>query len=314
MQLKALLLAVVVYVLPALAGNPIITNIYTADPSARVFNDTLYIYPGHDRDQAEWWNIVDWHVFSTTGMANFKDHGVALSLDDLTWAEKYAWAPDCVEINGKYYFYFATDQEKIGVAVGDKPWGPFKDPLGKPLMTRQSPGVVNNRDFIDPCVFIDDDGSAYLFVGQNFLNAVKLNDDMISYTDSITIIEGTEDDFFEAVWVHKNNGKYYMPYSGRGKILYAISDNVFGPYEYKGEILDEVNSDTNHHSIVEYMGRWYLFYHNVDLALKNIPPDSKERKYVQWRRSVCVEHLNYNADGTIQMVRQTKEGMAEIGK
>ena len=100
MQLKALLLAVVVYVLPALAGNPIITNIYTADPSARVFNDTLYIYPGHDRDQAEWWNIVDWHVFSTTGMANFKDHGVALSLADLTGAEKYAWAPDCVEKNG----------------------------------------------------------------------------------------------------------------------------------------------------------------------------------------------------------------------
>ena len=295
----------------AWAQNPIITHIYTADPSARVFNDTLFIYPSHDRDQAQWWDMVDWHVFSTTDLKNYTDHGAALSLDDLSWAEKYAWAPDCAYRNGKYYFYFPTDQKHIGVAVGDKPWGPFIDPLGKPLISIDSPGVVCDRDFIDPCVFIDDDGTPYLFMGQNVVNAVVLNDDMISYSGEVKLIEGT-DHFFEAVWVHKYRGTYYMSYSGRGKILYAISDRPLGPYKFKGEILDEVNSGTNHHSIVEYKGAWYLFYHTADLAIRNIPADSEEFQYIQWRRSVCVDYLHYNDDGTIQKVIPTKEGVKLI--
>jgi len=311
MKTSAIFTMICFCVTAAYSDNPVITHIYTADPSARVFNDTLFLYPSHDRDNAQWWDMVDWHVFSTTDMKDFTDHGVALSLDDISWAEQYAWAPDCVKKNGKYYFYFPTDQDYIGVAVSDKPYGPFKDPLGKPLLTRNSPGVKANRDFIDPGVFIDDDGTAYLFVGQNHVNAVKLNDDMISYSGDVKIIKGV-DHFFEAVWVHKYNGKYYMSYSGNGKILYAMSDNVLGPYEYKGEILDKVNSGTNHHSIVQYKGQWYLFYHNSDLALKNIPPDSEERKYVQWRRSVCVDSLFYNPDGTIQKVIQTKKGVDAI--
>lgn len=293
------------------AENPIITHLYTADPSARVFDDVLYVYPSHDRDNAEWWDMTDWHVFSTTDMVNFKDHGVALSLKDISWAKQYAWAPDCVRKNGKYYFYYPTDQQHIGVAVSDKPYGPFKDPLGKPLLSKDSLGVKADRDFIDPCVFIDDDGKAYLFVGQNFVNAVELNEDMISYKGDVKIIEGA-DHFFEATWVHKHNDKYYISYSGNGKILYAISDNVLGPYEFKGEILGRVNSGTNHHSIVEYKGKWYLFYHNADLALQKIPADSEERKYTKWRRSVCVEELFYNPDGTIRKIEQTKEGVPGI--
>jgi beta-xylosidase len=311
MKTSGVTLFITAVMLSAFADNPIITNIYTADPSARVFDDVLYIYPSHDRDHAQWWDMVDWHVFSTTNMIDFEDHGVAFSLDDISWAEKYAWAPDCVKRNDKYYFYYPTDQKHIGVAVSDKPYGPFQDPLGKPLISINSPGVKADRDFIDPCAFIDDDGKAYLFVGQNFVNAVELNDDMISYSGDVTVIEGTKD-FFEAVWVHKYNGKYYMSYSGKGKILYAMSDQVLGPYEFKGAILEKVNSGTNHHSIVQYKGKWYLFYHNADLALKNIPPESEERKYVKWRRSVCVEPLHYNPDGSIQKVEQTKTGVPEI--
>jgi beta-xylosidase len=305
-----------IYISNGMAQNPIITHIYSADPSARVFNDTLYVYPSHDRDEAKWWDMVDYHVFSTNDMKTFTDHGMALHINEIQWATKYAWAPDAIGRNGKYYFYFPTDQDNIGVAIGDKPYGPFKDPLGKPLISRHTPGVINNRDFIDPAVFIDDDGQAYLFVGQIDLNVIKLNEDMISYSGDVKIIEGV-DHFFEAIWIHKHNDKYYLSYAGKDgnggdKILYAMSDNILGPYEYKGVIFDEVNSGTNHHSIVEYKGQWYFFYHNADLALKNIPVGSPEREFIQWRRSVCVDYLYYNPDGTIQKVVPTKESVAPI--
>ena len=295
--------------------NPFVTHMYTADPSARVFNDTLFVYPSHDQDTATWFNMIDWHVFSTTDMKTWKDHGVALSLNDLNWAKRYAWAPDCVEKNGKYYFYYPTDQFHIGVAVSDKPYGPFKDPIGKPLLSKDSPGVICNRDFIDPAILIDDDGSAYMFVGQNTVNAIKLNPDMVSYDGKVHIIEGTYK-FFEASWIHKYKGIYYLSYSSvDGKILYAMSENVFGPYEYKGVILDEVNSGTNHHSIVEYKGKWYLFYHNSDLYYQNTPG---EKQVLDWkgknpfRRSICVDYLHYNDDGTIKKIVPTKTGVEKV--
>jgi len=297
-----------VFCISVSAQNPIIRNVYTADPSARVFNDTLYLYPSHDRDSAKWWDMVDWHVFSTTDMIKWEDHGVALSLVDIKWATKYAWAPDCNYKNGKYYFYFPTDQNFIGVAVSKSPVGPFIDTLGRPLIDRNTSGVVNNRDLIDPCIFIDDDGIPYLFFGQNTVNVAILNDDMISLKGPVQIIKGT-DDFFEAVWVHKYNGKYYISYSGKGKILYAMADHVLGPYQYKGVILDQVNSGTNHHSIVNYKGEWYIFFHTSDLALSKIPKGDPDRKYVQWRRSVCFEHLYYNDDGTIQKVSRSIGGI-----
>ena len=298
-------------------GNPIISHIYTADPSARVFNGKLYLYPSHDRDSAQWWDMTDWHVFSTSDFKNWKDYGIALALTDTKWAKKYAWAPDCGYKNGKYYFYFPTDANYIGVAIGDRPEGPFKDPLGAPLITRQTPGVKNTRDFIDPCIFTDDDGKSYLFFGQLDVCALELNDDMISFSKPAVIVKGTSH-FFEAIWMHKYKGKYYLSYSGKerpedsDKIMYAVSDNVLGPYTYKGVILDAVNSGTNHHSIVKYKGKWMLFYHNSDFAMKNIPANSPDRKYVQWRRSVCADYLYYNKDGTIQKVIPTRIGVSEI--
>lgn len=298
------------------ANNPIIRHIYTADPSVRVFNDTLYIYPSHDRDNAEWWDMTDWHVLSTTNMVDFQDYGVALSLSDISWAQKWAWAPDCIGRNRKYYFYFPTDAENIGVAVSDKPYGPFVDPINKPLLSNKTKGVISQRDFIDPCVFVDDDGKAYLFAGQIDLNVVELNKDMISLKSDVRIVNGV-DNFFEAIWVHKYNGNYYLSYSGKDgkggdKIMYAMSKNILGPYQYKGIILDEVNSGTNHHSIVFYKGKWMLFYHTADLALSNIPENAPDRKFIQWRRSVCADYLYYNPDGTIKRVIATKNGVAEL--
>lgn len=291
--------------------NPFFTAMYTADPSARVFNDTLYVYPSHDIDVGRWFNMTDWHVFSTTDMKNWTDHGVALSLDSIKWAKKYAWAPDCTYRSGKYYFYYPTDRDYIGVAVSNRPYGPFKDPLQKPLISRTTPGVVANRALIDPCVFIDDDNTPYIIFGQNNVNIVKLNDDMVSFKDTVRQIKGA-DHFFEAVWMHKYNGKYYLSYSGKGKILYGISNSPYGPFQYKGVILGKVNSGTNHASITQYKGHWYLFYHNADLYLKNNKGFKKLSIKKYFRRSICVDELHYNADGTIQKVIPTKTGVSKL--
>ena len=292
--------------------NPFITHMYTADPSARVFNDTLYVYPSHDEDTATWFSMQDWHVFSTTDMKNWTDHGVIFSLKDISWAGAEAWAPDCIERNGKYYFYYPVESSKIGVAVSNSPVGPFRDPLDSALIHTNSEGVVCNRDFIDPCVLIDDDGQAYLYMGQLVVNAIKLNEDMISYDGEVHLLEGTED-FFEAVWMHKYNGRYYLSYAAvSGEIKYCISDSPLGPFEYKGVILQQMNSGTNHHSIVEYKGQWYLFYHNSDLYYRNHPEveekfgwGHKESPH-PFRRSICVDRLYYEEDGRIREVVPTR--------
>ncbi|ULC58402.1 family 43 glycosylhydrolase [Flaviramulus sp. BrNp1-15] len=309
LQLTAILLLIQTL---CLAQNPFVTHMYTADPSARVFNDTLYVYPSHDEDDAVKFTMKDWHVFSTTNMKDWTDHGVAFALNDLSWASTRAWAPDCIKRNGKYYFYYPVEASKIGVAVSDSPTGYFKDPLDKALIHTDTEGVVCNRDFIDPAAFIDDDGQAYLYMGQLVVNAIKLNEDMISYDGEVHLLEGT-DDFFEAVWMHKYKGVYYLSYVGEsGEIKYCTSDNPLGPFEYKGVILEKMNSGTNHHSIVEYKGEWYMFYHNSDLYYRNHP--EVERKFGwghkgsphPFRRSICFDKLIYNEDGTIQNVIPTK--------
>ena len=294
------------------AQNPFIKHMYTADPSARVFNDTLYVYPSHDEDDAVKFTMKDWHVFSTTDMKNWTDHGVAFSLKDLSWADHQAWAPDCIYRNGKYYFYYPVEHSKIGVAISDRPTGYFIDPLDSALIHTNSKGVVCNRDFIDPAVFIDDDGQAYLYMGQLVVNAIKLNDDMISYDGKVHLLEGT-DDFFEAIWMHKYRGNYYLSYASvSGEIKYCMSEHPLGPFEYKGIILPKMNSGTNHHSIVEYKGKWYLFYHNSDLYYQNHPEVEKKFGWGHkdsphpYRRSICFDELHYNPDGTIQEVVPTK--------
>lgn len=287
-------------------NNPIITHIYSADPSAHVFGDTLWIYPSHDKDDALSFSMEDYHAFSTTDMIHWTDHGVIFNpIRDTKWAKAMAWAPDCIYHNGKYYLYYPTDQRHIGVAVSDRPDGPFHDPLGHPLISIDSPGVVCDRDFIDPCIFIDDDGKAYLFMGQNTVCCICLNDDLISYDGKVHIIEGAEG-FFEAIWVHKRNGLYYMSYStspftgSQPMIAYCTSTSPLGPYEYRGIILDPVNSGTNHHSIVNYQGKDYLFYHTADLS-KSL----NDGFHNGVRRSVCCDPLFYDADGSIQKVRPT---------
>jgi arabinoxylan arabinofuranohydrolase len=306
--------------IPSNGQNPFITDLYTADPSAHVFNGRVYVYPSHDRDSSITFDMVDYHVFSSSDLKEWVDHGVVLSLKEVSWAAENAWAPDCGFYNGKYYFYFPTDRSYIGVAVGDSPAGPFRDALGKPLVTKDSPGVVNKRDFIDPSVFIDDDGTPYLFFGQLDVNVIRLNEDMISYDGPVRIIQGAKD-FFEAVWVHKYNGTYYLSYSTWGEkgvtgpqIVYATSKNVLGPYTYQGVILDEVTSGTNHHSIVQFKGKWYLFYHTSDLFLERTPEDSPEMKYRPYRRSICVDRLYYNPDGTIRKVIPTREGVQAVAE
>jgi hypothetical protein len=308
MRAHSLVILLLLTSISSYSQNPFITDQYSADPSAHVFNDTLYVYPSHDKADAHWFNMTDWHVFSTTDMKTWTDHGVALSLDSLKWATKWAWAPDCAYANGKYYFYYPTDKNYIGVAVSESPKGPFKDPLGKPLITRQTPGVITGRGLIDPCIFIDDDNTPYLLFGQSHVNIVKLNADMVSFTDTVRQIKGVNH-FFEAVWMHKYKGKYYISYSGSGKILYGIADSPYGPFKYKGAILDAVNSGTNHASITQYKGQWYLFYHTSDLFFKN-NPDAKKNGIKKWyRRSVCADKLYYNPDGTIQKVKPTTAGV-----
>lgn len=288
--------------------NPLILDQYTADPSAHVFHDTLWVYPSHDKSDAASFSMEDYHVFSTTDMVNFEDHGVIFNpLTQTTWAEKAAWAPDCVERNGKYYLYYPTDMKHIGVAVSDRPDGPFVDPLGHPLLSIDSPGIVCDRDFIDPCVFIDDDGQAYLYVGQNTPCCVKLNEDMVSYDGKVYLLEGCFE-FFEAAWMHKYNGKYYFSYSDSpflghpARIAYCTSDSPLGPFEYQGIILPPMNSGTNHHSIVEYQGQWWLFYHTSDLSLYTNPT---REGHPGVRRSIACDPLYYNPDGTIQEVVTT---------
>lgn len=306
MRYLNLLLALVAMSAFAQKGNPIITHMYSADPSAHVFGDTLWVYPSHDKDDAASFSMEDYHTYSTTDMVTWRDHGVIFNpLTQTSWAKSAAWAPDCICRNGRYYLYYPTDKRHIGVAVSDTPYGPFHDPIGKPLLSIDSPGVVCDRDFIDPCVFIDDDGQAYLFVGQNTVCCIRLNEDMVSYDGEVHIIEGAKD-FFEAAWVHKRNGIYYLSYSDgpfhghEPQIAYCTSRNILGPYTYQGIILDPVNSGTNHHSIVNYKGQDYLFYHTADLSRYNCPDF-----HCGVRRSVCVDSLFYNPDGTIQKVRQT---------
>lgn len=291
----------------ALPGNPIITHTYCADPSARVFGDTLWLFPSHDKDGATDFLMDDFHAYSTTDMINWEDHGVIYKpLEDAKWAKSRTWAPDCIERNGKYYFYYATDKKHIGVAVADNPAGPYHDPLGHPLISKDSPGVVCDRDFIDACPFIDDDGQAYLFVGQNTVNVIKLNEDMISYDGKVEQIEGVQD-FFEAVWVHKRKDTYYMTYATspfrKGKkqeIAYCTSKSILGPYTYQGIIMQPVNSGTTHCSIVNFKGQDYIFYHTADIS-RVLAPDY----YCANRRSVNADFVFYNEDGTIKPITKT---------
>ncbi|MFA9389638.1 MAG: family 43 glycosylhydrolase [Prolixibacteraceae bacterium] len=280
-------------------NNPFVTHIYTADPSARVFNNRLYVYTSHDEDTATYFNMIDWHVFSTDNMVDWIDHGAILSLDDIAWANKWAWAPDCIERNGKYYFYYPVERAKIGVAVSSKPEGPFIDELGKPLVSNKGQIEKIGREPIDPALIIEDD-QAYMYFGCRDLRVVKLKENMMELDGDVMELEiqGIENDkenfggfYGEGPWVFKRKDKFYFVYSNgwgtESTMVYAIADNPLGPFKFIGEVMEPVNSWTSHGSIVEYQNKWYVFYHNMNLSNDN------------HRRSICFDEIHFDKEGKI---------------
>ncbi len=311
--------------------KPIVTHLFTADPSAHVFEGKIYIYPSHDldhetieNDNGDHFDMEDYHVFSMDQAGGeVIDHGEVLHVRDVPWASKQMWAPDCAFKNGTYYFYFpARDHDnifRIGVATSASAKGPFT----------AEPNYIKGIYSIDPCSFIDEDGKAYLYFGGLWggqlerwqsgafnpdgvgpaLDApaigprmARLSENMLELDEEIhelkildqnenPLLAGdTERRFFEGIWIHKYNGLYYMSYStGDTHLLqYATSESPYGPFTYQGQILSPVLGWTTHHSIVEFEGKWYLFYHDSSLS-----------GGVTHKRSVKMQELKYEQDGKI---------------
>lgn len=290
------------------AQNPIIHDQFTADPTARVFNGRMYLYPSHDivspvESLAEWFCMADYHVFSSDNLVDWTDHGVILTQNRIPWVkpDSYAmWAPDCVEKDGRYYFYFPASPKGmergfgIGVAVANSPSGPFM-PMFRPIE-----GVMG----IDPCVLMDDDGKSYLYWSGMGISVAPLKDNMMELDGAPVRIQGLPEGFKEGPFAFKRNGIYYLTFpwvrNETETLAYAIADNPYGPFEFKGIIMEESPTGcwTNHHSLVEMDGQWYLFYHHNDYS-----PDMDKR------RSTRIDELTFNADGTINQVVPTLRGV-----
>lgn len=315
-------------------GQPLVTDIYTADPSAHVFNNKIYVYPSHDietgvtsKGEGDKFDMKDFHVLSMDAVGGaVTNHGEVLNVKDVPWASRQLWAPDAAEKDGKYYLYFPAKNKddifQIGVATSDSPSGPFK--------AEAEP--IKGSFSIDPAVFKDDDGAYYMYFGgiwggqlQRWASGTyttedkypasnepalspkiaRMSDDLLQFAEppkDVQIIDGggvpllgTDSNrrFFEAAWVHKYNGKYYLSYSTGDThfIAYAIGDTPYGPFTYKGVVLTPVLGWTSHHSIVEHQGKWYLFYHDSSL--------SGGQTHL---RSVKVTELTHNDDGTINTI------------
>tara|TARA_R110002051_G_scaffold267030_1_gene326999 strand:+ start:8519 stop:10456 length:1938 start_codon:yes stop_codon:yes gene_type:complete len=286
-------------------GNPIIQHKYTADPATLVIDSTLWLYTGHDFDgDQKGYKMKDWCVFSTSNLKNWIEYPVPLKIEDFSWAESGdAYAGHVVEKNGNYYWYISTNWSGIGVAVSKSPQGPFKDALGKPLVTNKDCFASSHSwACIDPAIFIDEDGQAWMFWGNKECYYAKLKDNMVEIDGEIKKMDFKGFEFTEAPWVHKRNNKYYLSYATGfpEKIAYAMADSVEGPYEYKG-ILNEIagNSNTNHQAIVQFKESFYFIYHNGGLQTGGN----------SYSRSVCIDKLEYNTDGTIKRVIMTTEGV-----
>lgn len=306
--------------------NPIVQTHFTPDPAPVVFDDVCYVYTGRDEMNPQFFAMWEWRCYSSTDMVNWTDHGCPLAMEDFSWGDDRAWASQCTEHKGKYYWYICLKDKNagtmaIGVAVADKPTGPFKDALGKPLAT-------GSWDYIDPTVFTDDDGQTYLYWGNPTLYYVKLNDDMISFEGQVQKVDHTaeafgsalrtnrgaganagpiKDSYTEGPWVSKHAGKYYLSYAAGGipeHISYSMSDSPIGPWKYVGQIMpnQETNSFTNHSGVVDYKGHSYFFYHTGKLPGGG-----------GYGRSTAVEEFKYNSDGTFPTILMTEEGVSPIG-
>lgn len=298
----------------AKADNPIVQTIYTADPAPLVHDGRVYLYTGHDEDGSTTYTMRDWHLFSSADMVNWQDHGTPMSLATFSWANANAWAGQVIPRNDKFYYYVPIRQKTgamgIGVGVSDSITGPFRDAIGRPL-------VENNQ--IDPTVFIDDDGQAYMYWGNPDLWYVKLNKDMISYSGSPVKVQlttagfGTRSGnaqrpttFEEAPWIYKRNGLYYLIYAANccsEDIRYSTGPTATGPWTYRGVIMaTEGKSFTNHPGIIDFNNASYFFYHNGALTGGS-----------GYTRSVAVERFGYNSDNTIPIIRMSTGGPSQVG-
>ena len=336
--------AALIMAMAAAAQNPVIRDQFTADPTARVFNNKVYLYPSHDivppeGQRQDWFCMEDYHVFSSENLVDWTDHGMIISQQKVPWGnpEGYSmWAPDCVYKNGKYYFYFPNAPKggrgfAIGVATASQPEGPFT------LEATPIKGVSG----IDPCVLVDKDGAAYIYWSGMGIRGAKLKDNMVELDGELQVItlppprqqqtdsvpqprlermrmmvggeemKGLPDGFKEGPFAFRRGDWYYLTFPWvRGDtsnganptetLAYAMSKSPLGPWDFKGIIMAEHANGcwTNHHSLVEYKGQWYLFYHHNDYS----PRDDK-------RRSVCIDKVTFNADGTIQEVKPTLRGV-----
>ena len=290
-------------------GNPVITDLYTADPAAMVHGDTVYLYTGHDEaiPPHEGYVMHEWLCFSSTDMVHWQERGSPLNVKAFRWAKDDAWASQVIERNGKFYFYAAVEHDSthrgkaIAVAVSSLPTGPFTDARGSALITNEmtSPQSRMMWDDIDPTVIIDN-GQAYLFWGNHQCYFAKLKENMTELDGDIKTIDLPY--YTEAPWIHKQNGWYYLSYASGfpEKIVYAMSKNINGPWQYKG-ILNELagNSNTNHQAIIHFKNEDYFIYHNG-----GINPNGGS-----FRRSVCIDKLYYNPDGTMKRIVMTTEGV-----
>ena len=306
------------------AQNPFVQTWCTSDPAPMVHNGTMYVYTGHDEDGADFFWMQEWRIYSTQDMVNWQDHGSPLALESFSWADDRAWASQCIERNGKFYWYICahskiSDGMAIGVAVGDTPTGPFRDAIGKPLYENGS------WDHIDPTVFIDDDGQAWLMWGNPRVYYLKLRDDMVSYEGEVGMLPMTEeafgspamnerekgkaykDSYVEGPWLTKRNGTYQLLYAAGGvpeHISYSTAPTPSGPWKYAGEIMPlcDTGSFTNHCGVADYKGHSYFFYHTGKL------PNGGG-----FGRSVAVEEFNYNADGSFPIIMPTDKGVKPVG-
>lgn len=292
----------------ASAKNPAVTHIFTADPSADEYEGRVYVFTSHDTDTQDGYDMVDYHAFSSDDLVNWQDHGVVLDSRDISWAPSL-YAPDSCysEENDQYYLYFPNSGSGIGVATSDTPGGPYEAQLGRPLIDQNTPGVSDVDWLFDPTCFIDDDGQAYLYfgggpsgTGEN-ARVMRLGADMLSLADD-TATTIVAPDFFEASFMHKYEGRYYYSYSTGfdnhpAYIDYMVSDQPMSGFEYVGTILAspaENNGDNNHHSMLEYEGQWYLFYHNRVL--------SNQVGASNYQRSITLDKMSYDAEGNINEV------------
>jgi beta-xylosidase len=306
---------------PAAGSNPIIRDCFTSDPAAMVYKGTVYLYTGHDVAKGkEMYNMNDWRCYSSQDMKTWTPHGTLLSFKDFKWAKADAWASQVIEKNGKFYWYVSVQHDDthagkaIGVAVADSPTGPFKDARGSALVTDDMTHGRDAWDEIDPTVFTDSDGTSWLGWGHGTFYLAKLKPNMIELDGAIQSFVLPH--YTEGPWIHKRGDLYYLSYAafaGFGnddaeKICYATATKITGPWNYRGVIADcAYNSYTIHDAIVEFKGQWYFFYHNGSIQR---PVDGGG----SFRRSVCLDYLYYNPDGSIRPIVQTVEGVSVPAK